>query len=199
MKIKEFKQVKNLLINIDMVNGFINEGVMHDKGIAKIIPNQIKLIDKYNSEDDLLVFVKEGHCEKSAEFQKFPKHCIKGTSEAEIVEELKPFAKDAKVYEKNSTSAIFAKDFLSDIAQMVNLEKVILMGCCTDICVLNLALPLTNYFDELNKKVDIIVPKSAVETFDASYHKRDEYNEIAFKIMNQAGVKVLDDEKMRRL
>ncbi|MBQ8748916.1 MAG: cysteine hydrolase [Clostridia bacterium] len=193
MKLKNFKDVSRLFINIDMVNGFIKCGVMHDKNIAKIIKEQIELIERCKEEDDLLVFVKEGHCENAIEFNKFPKHCIKGTEEAEIVDELLPFAKDAKVYQKNSTSAIFAKDFLTDVASMINLKEVVLMGCCTDICVLNLALPLANYFDEKNKQVNIVVPMNVVQTYDSPNHNKDEYNDIAFKLMRQAGIKVVEN------
>lgn len=194
MQLKDFKEVKRLLINIDMVNGFINCGAMADKGIAKIIEPQIELIEKCKNGEDYIIFVKEGHSEESVEFAKFPKHCIKGSVEAEIVCELKCYISEGgkNVYEKNSTSAIFAKDFLSDVAKMINLKEVVLMGCCTDICVLNLAIPLANYFDEINKKIRIVVPKNVVETFDSETHKRDEYNQIAFKLMKQAGIEVVD-------
>lgn len=190
MKLKNFKDVERLLINIDMVNGFINFGAMHDKRIANIIKPQIELINKYNGNNDELIFVCEGHSENASEFSKFPKHCIKGSDEAEVVDELKPYAN--KIYYKNSTSAIFAKDFLTDIAKMVNLKEVILMGCCTDICVLNLAIPLANYFDEINKAVKIVVPKNVVETYDAPNHSAEKFNEMAFTLMSQAGVNVIE-------
>ena len=43
-KIKNFKMYKRCLIVVDMVNGFVREGVLHDDSIANIIPTQIKLI-----------------------------------------------------------------------------------------------------------------------------------------------------------
>ncbi len=55
---------------------------------------------------------------------------------------------------------------------------------------MNLALDLQNYFDENNKNIDIIVPKDVVETYSGLNHNREEYNEIAFKIMNNAGIKL---------
>ena len=56
---------------------------------------------------------------------------------------------------------------------------------------MNLALDLQNYFDENNKNIDIIVPKDVVETYSGPNHNREEYNEIAFKIMNNAGIKLV--------
>ena len=191
MKLMNYKNIERLLINVDMVNGFIKTGPMHDKKIAKIIPAQIDLIEKCNGENDYLIFVKEGHSENATEFKKFPKHCVNGTEEAEIVDELKGYAKN--VYEKNSTSAIFAKNFLQTIANMINLKEVIIMGCCTDICVLNLAIPLSNYFDELNREVKITIPKNVVQTYDAPIHNADKYNEMAFTLFGQAGINVVDE------
>ena len=50
---------------------------------------------------------------------------------------------------------------------------------------------LQTYFDEQNRNTKIIVPTNAVETYNSDNHKRDEYNEIAFKIMNQTGIKLV--------
>jgi nicotinamidase-related amidase len=85
---------------------------------------------------------------------------------------------------------MFAKNFMNDIDKMKQLRKVIVTGCCTDICVLNLAIPLINYFDEIDREVEVVVKEDAIETYDAPYHNRDEYNEMALKLMKQAGVRV---------
>lgn len=191
MKSKELKEIRELLILVDMVNGFVREGIMADSYIEHIIPEQIRLIKDFLERNEKIAFVKEAHSEDSIEFKTFPKHCIKGTSEAELVEELKPFEKDALVYEKNSTSAMFAKNFLRDIDEMINLRNVVITGCCTDICDLNLAIPLKNYFNEYNREVDIYVPENSVETYNAPNHNRDEYNEMSFKLMNQSGIKLV--------
>ena len=86
---------------------------------------------------------------------------------------------------------MYAENFLTDIDKMENLEEVIIIGCCTDICVLNLAIPLQNYFDQKDRNITITVPKNAVETYDAPNHNREEYNEIAFKLMKQAGINLV--------
>ena len=191
MKSKELKEIRELLIIVDMVNGFVREGIMADSYIEHIIPEQIRLIKEFLKKEEGIAFVKESHSKDCMEFKTFPEHCVKGTSEAELVDELKPFEKDALVYEKNSTSAMFAKNFLRDIDEMINLRNVVITGCCTDICDLYLAIPLKNYFNEYNREVDIYVPVNAVETYDAPNHNRDEYNEMAFKLMNQSGIKLV--------
>jgi nicotinamidase-related amidase len=189
MKRKE--EVEKLLIIVDMVNGFIREGIMSSKNIEHIIPRIKSLVKKTISENEGIAFIKDTHSEDSLEFKKFPPHCIKGTTECELVSELKPYENDALVYEKNSTSTIFAPGFISDIESMKKLREVIVTGCCTDICVLNLVLPLTNYFDQNDRDVSVSVLSDAVETYDLDDHNAEEYNEMSFKLMRQAGIHVI--------
>ena len=73
---------------------------------------------------------------------------------------------------------------------MKNLREIIVTGCCTDICVMNLVIPLINYFDELNRDVNVIVPKYAVETYNAPNHTRRGWNAMAFDFMKQAGADI---------
>lgn len=188
---KELEELKQLLIIVDMVNGFVKEGAMADKKIAHIIPEQLRLIKMILEKNEGLAFIKDNHELGCREFERFPIHCVIGTEEAELVDELKPYEKEALVYSKNSTSAIFAPNFMEDIQRMKNLKEVIITGCCTDICDMNLAIPLQNYFDQNNQKVDIIVPTNAVETYDAAYHNRDEYTEMAYKFLEQSGIQLV--------
>ncbi len=189
---KNLENITKLLINVDMVNGFVKEGAMADPYIQHIIPKHIKLMNETRNNQEMIAIIKDTHKENCREFNRFPKHCIEKTKESELIEELKEFEKDALVYEKNSTSTIYAPNFIEDIEKMKNLQEVIIIGCCTDICILNLAIPLQNYFDQKDIEVKIIVPKNAVETYNSENHNREEYNEIAFKLMKQAGIKILE-------
>ena len=188
---KNFSEINKLLINVDMVNGFAKEGAMSDKYIMHIVPEQIKLMNKMLEENEGIAIIKDTHKEDAREFKRYPVHCVEGTSEAELVDELKDFEKDAFVYKKNSTSTVYAPKFLEDIDKMNNLQEVIIVGCCTDICILNLAIPLQNYFDEKNRDIKITIPKNMVETYNSPTHNREEYNEIAFKLMEQAGINLI--------
>ena len=191
MKKEKLKKIRELLIVVDMVNGFVKEGAMADNYISHIIPNIEKMVKEFlNEEGKAVIFIKDNHEENASEFLRYPKHCVIGTNEANLVDELVPYEEYSYVYSKNSTSAIYAPNFLDDISKMENLEKVYGTGCCTDICVTNLVIPLQNYFDQSDKNVEIIVPKDSVETYDAPFHNRDEWNKKAFEFMNQAGIKL---------
>lgn len=189
---KELKNIQTLLINVDMVNGFAKQGAMADSYIEHIIPEQIRLMEQIIKNNEGIAIIKDTHKEDCREFKRYPVHCVEGTIESELVEELKVFEEDALVYKKNSTSTMYAPGFIEDIDKMENLKEVIIVGCCTDICVLNLAIPLQNYFDEKDRDIKITIPKNAVETYDAPYHNREEHNELAFKLMAQAGINLVE-------
>ena len=187
---KSREELKKLLVVVDMVNGFVKEGVMSDSYINHITPNIINYIDEVIKEKEGLAFIKDTHNKDSLEFKKFPVHCLKDTSESKVIDELKKYENYGLSYEKNSTSTIYAPGFINDINKMKKLKEVIITGCCSDICVLNLAIPLTNYFDEMNRDIDVCVVKDAIETYDSPTHNRDEYNEMSLKLMKQAGIKI---------
>ena len=91
-------------------------------------------------------------------------------------------------YEKNSTCALFAPMMLFDIKFMKKLEKVYIVGCCTDICIVNFAIPLRNFFDETNRNIKIIVPKNCVSTFESKEHNKEEISKLYFNIMEKNGI-----------
>ena len=184
--------VKRGLIIVDMINGFVNEGALADKGIRSIIEENVLLAEDFiNSKDPIIAF-KDVHTKESPELSNFPSHCIEGTNEVELVDELKVLSDNFKIINKNSTSGMFAPGFMEYLRSMNELTEIVITGCCTDICILNLAIPLKNFYNEINKQVDIIVPMNAVETYHIdNIHNRDEYNDMAFKLMTQAGVKLV--------
>ena len=147
-KVKNLKVYKGMLIVVDMVNGFVREGVLHDEKIADVIPRQIELIKDAKSRGDLIVFIKDTHDENAVEFKRFggTKHCVRGTSEANLVDELLPFENDEDTIsiEKNSTSFMEAPEFRNLIAELYNIERVDVVGCCTDICDFNGTMGLAN-------------------------------------------------------
>ncbi len=192
----ELKDYQKTLYIVDMVNGFVREGKLHDGRIAATIPEQIKLIERFRRENQGVAFIKENHGEGSVEFKTFPPHCIAGTSEAELVDELKPYESSSLVYPKNSTSAVFAPNILTDIESMVNLREIVAVGCCTDICVLNFLIPLINYFNQINREIKIFAVKDATQTYNIpGFHDAEYYNKIAYELMAQSGIQIVGNSE----
>lgn len=196
-KVKNLEVYEGMLIVVDMVNGFVEEGVLHDKNIKKIIPRQIELIKEAYDKGYIVVFVKDTHDEDAVEFGRFgnTKHCVRGTREAEVVDQLKPFEKmdDMISIEKNSTSFMEAPQFRELVAKTNNIKLVELVGCCTDICDFNGIMGLANYYDQWNREVDIIVHEDAIATY--SEDVRGEYVDAAKLLMKQQGIKLVNKNK----
>lgn len=195
MEKKNLEEIKEVLLIIDVLNGFVREGNMADPYTAHIIPELVRLANVMKERGGEIIFIKDRHKLGCKEFDRYPHHCVEGTSEAELVDELKPFEEDALVYHKNSTSAIFAPNFMNDISKMKKLRTIIAGGLEADICDINLLIPLNNYFDEINRNVEIIVPENIIETFDSPTHNREEYKNMALKLMEQSGIKLVKKYK----
>ena len=192
-KIKNLKVYKGMLIVVDMVNGFVREGVLHDEKITEVIPRQLELIKEAKHRGDLIVFVKDTHDEDAIEFKRFgnTKHCVRGTREAELVDEFRELEKedDTISIEKNSTSYMEAEEFRNLIGDMTNLERVDVVGCCTDICDFNGTMGLANYFDQHNRDVSINVHTDAVATYAEDVRKN--YVDAAYLLMEQQGIQLV--------
>lgn len=192
---KKLSQVKEVLMVVDVINGFINVGNMKDEYIKHIVPGIEKLVKEYVKDIDKEVFyIRDSHKSDSIEFEKYPVHCLENTIESEMIDELKEYENNVRTYLKNSTSAIFAKGLLEDLKKIKGLKKVVVVGCCSDICVLNLVLPLVNYFDENDLRVEVEVKEDLIETYDSPIHNRDEYNEMAKVLIKQVGAKLTRNE-----
>ena len=193
MKIKDFKMYKKCLIVVDMVNGFVREGVLHDKEIGRIIPDQIKLIKSTLGVGELVIFIKDTHSTNSTEFKRFgnTNHCLDNTSEAELVDELKEFEglDNTISIKKNSTSFMESPKFREVVNKLEGVDEYDIVGCCTDICVVNGALGLANYNDEWNRDVVIKAYTDAIATYGEAVRKN--YIDAAYLIMEQQGIQLV--------
>ncbi len=169
MKIKNLKMYKGMLIVVDMVNGFAKKGDLADPKIGDVVPRQIELIKEAKANGYLIVFIKDTHKEDSVEHKRFngSKHCVENSGEELVIDELKEYEdlEDTISIPKNSTSYMEAPEFRELISEATNIEKVDVVGCCTDICVANGTIGLANYFDQWNRNVEIRVHEDAIATF----------------------------------
>ena len=193
MEIKNLKMYEGCLIVVDMVNGFVREGVLHDPKIGDIIPRQIELIKEAKDEGKLIVFIKDTHTKDAVEFERFgnTNHCLEGTTEADLVDELKVFEDDEDTIgiEKNSTCFMEAPDFRELMELQKELKEFDIVGCCTDICVVNGAIALANYLDQNNKPHNIRVHEDAIATYAEA--DRGEYVDAAKLLMKQQGIELV--------
>lgn len=169
---------------IDMINGFCKEGALADPKIMEIVPN---ILEEAKNTD--ITFICDTHHEADVEFRVFPKHCIEDTWEAEIIDELKHLATYSNTFPKTTTNGMWEWQISNSF---ITHDDVVVMGCCTDICVLSFAIALRTFKTKNNLDGDVIIKKSCVATYDAPNHHATEYNEMAFKLMKVQGIKVVD-------
>jgi nicotinamidase-related amidase len=108
----------------------------------------------------------------------FKPHCIKNTKGGEIIDSLAPRPGDY-IIPKRRYSAFFGTDLDATLREM-NVSELILVGVCTNICVLYTAADARM----LNYKVTVI--RDGVASFDEEAHKfalREMENTLGVKII----------------
>lgn len=169
---------------VDMNKGFCEEGNLADPTIKHIVPNIKELLGKFNMND--IYFVNDWHTKKDIELKRYPEHCLLGP-ETEVINEFGEYKKHCLHVFKNTTCALFEKE-IKKIIKDKAYDNIYIVGCCTDICIMNFAVALRAWLDHKDLEKHIIVPKNCVETFNSDKHNRDEWNNIAFKVMEANGI-----------
>jgi nicotinamidase/pyrazinamidase len=154
-------------IVIDVENGFCKFGNLASPRCDAVIPNVKRIIEARLRAGDTLFFTADTHDPNDREFEIFPVHCVRGTSEAEVVPELQPFLKNATLIRKRRYSAFFETDLEARL-RAIKPNQVTVAGVCTDICVMHTVADLRN------RDYRVLVPADAVATFDAPGHPGDE-------------------------
>ncbi len=194
MSLSDFAPEKTALIVVDVVNGFIREGAMASPLVEEIIPEVARLMTVCNKAEIPVVAFADCHKEDCSEFASFPPHCIENTSESELVDELKKVG-GYFLMKKNSTNGFHEKIFKQCLIQNPTTNTFIVVGDCTDICVMQFCLTLKTWYTQQNRNIDIYIPVNAVETYDAPNHDADFMNIAAYKLMKDSGIKFVKEIK----
>jgi len=189
--------MKRLLVIVDMVNGFINEGALADKKIDAITPSIIKLTKRAIYRNVNIIAFVDTHQIGDEEFIHFPEHCIKGTKECELIPQLLPYANKFKIIEKNTVNGFRTKQFQKIIEKNVY-DEIIVTGCCTDICVEAFVKDLLNFNKANNRSTKVIIPEYAVYTFDLPEHNALKCHKEALQRMEKQGAVVVYDFNKNR-
>lgn len=190
LKKKTYENIRKALYMVDMNNGFVNFGNMANPKYNELVGEQLKLINKFREENQLVNFVLEGHTNDSIEFDSYPSHCVLGTKESELIPEFidEQNKENTKTYYKNSINGMLNRNLQDDIKNQDNLKEIVVGGVCADLCVMDFARTFSRYLDEINKRAKIFVVENTIDTYDAVDHNREEWMEIAKKVMTQAGI-----------
>ena len=185
-----YENIRKALYMIDMNNGFVNFGNMANPKYNELVNEQLKLINKFRKENQLVNFVLEGHTTDSIEFDSYPSHCVLGTKEAELIPEFidEQNKENTRTYYKNSINGMLNRNLQDDIKNQDNLNEIVIGGVCADLCVMDFARTFSRYLDEINRRAKIFVVENTIDTYDSLDHNREEWMDISKKVMTQAGI-----------
>lgn len=184
------------LIVVDMVNGFVHQGLLSSPRVVEIINNLITINQRTHGYKK--IFFLDQHDENSVEFKNYAKHCLKDSIESELIDDLRLEAatshSNTTMIPKNSTNGFHAPGFkvwLNANEEMI--ENYIIVGCEIDICVSHFATTLKTYFNQKNLIRRIIIPIDSVETFDFGTHDGDLMKVISLWEMQSNGIEIVNN------
>jgi nicotinamidase-related amidase len=162
-----------VLMVIDTQEGFTRQGNLASDTCTAAIPRIRAIVEQDRSEGTPVIFTKDSHRDGDPEFEMFPPHCIVGTPEHELVEELRELEPDAAAVIQKTRYSAFHKTELDQVLKELNAGEVHVIGLCTDICVLHTTADLRN------RDYAVVVHEDGVETFDAPGHDNEDVNRWA--------------------
>lgn len=184
-----------LLLIVDMINGFLKEGNMaFESGMVTVEPI-IALANSFKANGYDIAAFRDEHAIDSLEFKSYPVHCVEGTSESLLIDELAIFENEIIDIPKRSTNGVNTKAFQKLLADN-KYDEVVVVGVCTDICVLQAGLALVTQFYENNIDTKVTVVSDAVATFDAPGHNAEQYHNFALDLLRNASVQVKESNEI---
>ncbi len=155
---------KTAIIVVDMLRGFCEEGntLYCGDDCRKIIPNIRKLLDVKTAQGAKVIFLIDTHQPDDKEFQMFPPHCVVGSPEREIISELAGY-KGERI-SKNRYSGFYNTE-LDEKLRELGIERLVVVGVCTDICVMHTVA------DARNRDYPVEVYTDCVASFDPEAHE----------------------------
>jgi len=154
---------------VDVINGFCHEGPLHSLRVQAIIAPIVALFRAADAAGIRnFVLPRDAHDLAAAEFADYPPHCIRGTSESEIVPELLalPFASRYTIIPKNSINSAVGTTLNLWLDDHPEVTHRIVVGDCTDLCTYQLAMHLKVRANAANRLDPVILPVNCVDTYD---------------------------------
>ncbi|MBO4981415.1 MAG: cysteine hydrolase [Lachnospiraceae bacterium] len=137
--------MQKILIVVDMQNDFV-DGALGTKEAAAVVPIVVGRVADAVRNGEKLYFTRDTHQPdylNTKEGQKLPvPHCILSTKGWELIPRLEHYALGARIVDKPTFGSMALADILLSEHARDPIEKITLIGLCTDICVISNALLL---------------------------------------------------------
>ncbi len=173
----------DLLIIIDMNNGFVKNGALASPNVLKLVPHMRKFVKQCIVNNIDIWHYVDSHKDNCPEFNVYPKHCIENSKESQVIDELD--FKEIKIIHKNSTNGFLVKNPLLDF------DNIFVIGCVTDICVFDFAYTALKYIHQQNSSKTVTVIENLCATFDAPNHDSNEIHRQFINKLKYEGAKII--------
>ena len=145
----------SVLIVVDMQNDFVS-GALGTPEAREIVPAVVERVEEGVRRGERILFTRDTHGADYLETQEGKHlpvpHCIRGTEGWEIVEPLRKYA-EHPIDKPTFGSSQLGRLLLAE-NEGTPIEKVTLIGLCTDICVISNALLVKAFLPEAEVAVD---------------------------------------------
>lgn len=146
---------KKALLIVDMLNDFVRQGApLEVPSSRSIIPAIKRRIEEARTKGVPIIYVCDAHEANDKEFDVWPPHAVKGSEGAKVIDELSPLPGEI-IVEKTRYSG-FYRTQLEDILRKMGVEKVVIVGILTNICILFTAA------DAVMRGFEVEIPREGV-------------------------------------
>lgn len=189
----------------DLINGFVHTGPLASPRVLGIVGNVVDLFTRgweYGIRD--FVLLEDTHHPLTPEFEAYPPHALRDDHESLTIPELRslPFSDSMVLIEKNSLNPAIETGFDGWWDANRHINRAIVVGDCTDLCVYQLAMHMRMRANALNlQDVEVIVAENVVQTFDipeegtpaGAAHPGDFFHDVFLYHMASNGIRVVSE------
>lgn len=154
----------------DLINGFVHFGPLASPRVHGVVEPVVSLFQRgWEYGIRHFVLTQDTHDPETPEFNAYPPHALRDDPESDTIPELAalPFSKHMTIIEKNSLGPAVETSFNDWWDEHLDINRAIVVGDCTDLCVYQLAMHLRMRANALNlQDFEVIVPVDTVQTFD---------------------------------
>lgn len=164
--------MRKVLIVVDMQNDFVS-GALGTAEAQAIVPSVLQKAGTFSGE---ILFTRDTHDTdylKTQEGRNLPvQHCIKDSEGWQIIPELRERTEKSRVFDKPTFGSVELMEYLRAENAKVKIDEMILVGLCTDICVISNAMLLKAGLPEIKITVDAsccagVTPERHANALDA--------------------------------
>jgi nicotinamidase/pyrazinamidase len=165
------------IIVVDVLDCFCKRGNLYSERLARVVDPIRAYLERELTEGSRAVFLADSHAVDDPEFEMFPPHCVAGSGEEQIVEELQDIAARSVVVRKTTYSAFYGTELDRILAEMAP-DEIDVVGVCTDICVLHTVAELRL------RRYPVTVHRDLVATYDGAGHPAADTEDFALRHMH---------------